>query len=121
MVLSVAFTKKIVVGCRTDCHHVMSVEPTAIATNNKGLYKTMSISAEQTSSQKHLCCLQNRLSLQQWVCLQNTLPSQNFTYYKYHLCKLVWRRNFICNNDVSCLNYQLNEQFTYSIIIYKTS
>jgi hypothetical protein len=29
--------KEIVVGCRTDCHQVMSAEPTAIATNNKRL------------------------------------------------------------------------------------
>lgn len=111
MVLSTTFTKEIVVDCRTDCHQVMSVELTAIATNNKGLYKMMSFSVDQTPSQKHLCCLQNRLPLQQWVCLQNKLPSQNDRYYKCRHCKLVvWRRNFLRNDDVSVYRKMLSKE-----------
>lgn len=71
----------------------------------------MSFSAEQTPSQKHLCCLLNRLPLQQWVCLQkNKLPSQNYRYYKCRHYKLVvWRRNFLCNNDVSICRKMLSK------------
>jgi hypothetical protein len=54
LVLSTNVSKNIVVGCRTDCRKVMSVETTAIATNNKGFYKMMSFSAEQTPSEKTL-------------------------------------------------------------------
>jgi hypothetical protein len=61
LVLSATFKKEIVVGSRTDCHQVTSAEPTAISTNNKDLHKMMSFSAEQTPTQKYLCCLQNRL------------------------------------------------------------
>lgn len=112
MVLSATFTKEIVVGFRTDSHQVISVERTAIAANNKGLYKMMSISADQTPSQKHLCCLQNGLPLQQWGCLQKEkLPSQSDRYYKCRHCKLaVWRRNFICNEDVSVCRKMLSKE-----------
>ena len=53
MVISVTVTRKFVVGCRTGRHQVLSVERTAITTNNKGLYKMMSFSAEPPT-QKHL-------------------------------------------------------------------
>ena len=84
MVLSATFTKEIVVGSRTDCHQVTSAEPTAIATNNKDLYKVMSFSAAKTLTQKYLCCLQNRLPSGD-VCRTNSnkLTKQMQQFYKF--------------------------------------
>jgi hypothetical protein len=58
-----------------------------------------------------LCCLQNRLTLQRWVCLQKKLPSQNDRCYKCRNCKLVvWRRNCLCNDDVSVCRKMLSKE-----------